>query len=132
MKYQAQSFSVFAVDSEEYRANWNRIFGDKSLENRVLAYAKQLNRSQSRVLFWPRDFSYIADEDVIIDVLDTLSKRGHFITEYVFSCPDGHHLRTDTSPPAQHGFEICPTCGANIDLNDDLTYDLRVRYILRK
>ena len=132
MKYTNQSFSVFAPDSTQYRANWNRIFGDRALEERILAHARKLNIELNIVIFWPLNFNHIDAEDKIIDALHALARRNYFVIEYRLSCPDGHTFRVDTSPPAEHGFEICPVCDADVDLSNDLTYDLRMQYVLRK
>jgi hypothetical protein len=66
---------------------------------------------------------------VLIDVLARLQRNGDVIVEYELCCADGHIVWGGTENPLREC--ECSVCGEHIDPNDDLTYVVYTRYVLR-
>jgi hypothetical protein len=128
-----QRFSVYAPGTDEYRNNWDRIFGgeDQKLQEAVLERALELNTKHGQIVFSPRtQFDDLGSSDKVSWALLALAAAGHFQLEYRLSCADGHMVYAGPEFPTSS--DHCRVCDAFIDMNDEYSFDIRTNFILRR
>lgn len=129
MKYLNSSFSVFAPGSDDYRSNWDRIFGDSKNKVVILLRAVDMRSREWRTVFRPEDFEDLCSRSDAEIALFSLAAEGKFVAEHSLYCENGHCIRVSTELLTR--LEQCPDCAAWADPNYDLSYTLKTQFVLR-
>lgn len=127
--YLNSRFSVHAPSTEQYRSNWDRIFGPSRLDRAMIDRIRELHTKYEHRIFLLEQFEDLGSQSDILLAFSRLACTGDFVIEYDLRCVDGHTIYHSSDFPARN--HECWVCDESVDLEDDMTFVLKTKLCMR-